>query len=172
MDRLARGLILLSDIERITPAKFQKVDLVALAAQCIEQLLAIHPKAHAILKTDLKTAPVAAEKDLLEMALMNLLENGVKYSAGNANIEVKIEKKGDALHCSVSDHGMGISPSDLPHIFDRFYAADKAQSRKAGGAGLGLSIVKNIVEKHGGKISASSQLGKGSLFTIVFPDSH
>ncbi|MBX7067503.1 MAG: PAS domain-containing protein [Parachlamydiales bacterium] len=171
LDKLVRSLIILSDIEHIPPERLQSTDLILAAERCIDQLLALNPQVKANLKTDLEKALIIADVDLIEMAITNILENAVKYSQGNPEIEVRIEKQNREIQLSIQDNGIGISETDLPHIFDRFYTVDKARSRKAGGAGLGLSIVKNIIEKHKGKIFATSKLGKGTTFILIFPSS-
>ena len=73
------------------------------------------------------------------------------------------------MRISVTDNGIGISPLEMPRIFERFYRVDKARSRQTGGTGLGLSIVRNTVERAGGSVTVDSHLGKGSVFTLVFP---
>jgi signal transduction histidine kinase len=112
---------------------------------------------------------VAADSDLLDLAIMNLLENSVKYSNPPAQIEMTLEQIGSEAQLSVIDKGIGIPQPDLAHIFERFYTVDKARSRKSGGAGLGLSIVKTIVEKHKGNFKVYSEIGQGSTFTLSFP---
>lgn len=98
---------------------------------------------------------------------MNVLENAAKYSG--STIHLKVEKENEWVNLLVEDHGVGIPKVDLPHIFDRFYTVDKSRSRKLGGVGLGLSIVKLIMEKHRGKVSVESEMGKGSIFTLSIP---
>lgn len=168
LDNLVRSLILLSDIEHIPAEREQSADLIALAEKCIKQLSALNPRIKITLKTDLKKAAIAADADLIEMAITNILENAVKYSQSTPEIEIRIEKIDEEIHLNIQDNGIGISEADLPRIFDRFFTVDKARSRKTGGAGLGLSIVKDIIEKHRGKIFATSKIGKGTTFTIVF----
>jgi len=73
------------------------------------------------------------------------------------------------VRISVSDDGIGIASADIPRIFERFYRVDKARSRQTGGTGLGLSIVRNTVERAGGQVTVESELGKGSVFTLIFP---
>ena len=73
------------------------------------------------------------------------------------------------MRLHVTDHGKGIPPADLPHIFERFYRVDKARSRDQGGTGLGLSIVKHIVQLHGGEVAAESQLNHGTTITVALP---
>ena len=101
---------------------------------------------------------------------MNLLENAVKYSPDPAKITLTIDKGAEnTVQLRIKDEGIGIPEKDLPRIFDRFYTVDKARSRKSGGAGLGLSIVKTIIEKHNGRINVDSEVGKGSCFTVALP---
>lgn len=169
IDKLVKSLITLSDLDHISKDRMQVVDLVSLSEKCRDQLLFIYPHVEVDLRCEIKSAPVFAEVDLIEMALLNLLENAVKYSSGHAEIEITLKVIKDEVELSIKDHGIGIREKDLPHIFDRFYTVNKAHSRRFGGAGLGLSIVKNVIEKHQGKIGVQSELGKGTTFTIVLP---
>lgn len=106
---------------------------------------------------------------LLEQAVVNLLDNAVKYSGKDSLIKVEAEKKGGEVLIRVCDNGAGIASQDLSRIFERFYRVDKARSAKLGGTGLGLSIVKHIVQAHHGRVSVESSPGKGSIFTIHLP---
>lgn len=171
LDKLVKSLLTLADIENLSLHRMQPVDLATIAENCQGTLLTTHPETQISFQTDLKKATILAEGDLIELALLNLLENAVKYSQPPAHIEIHLRKEGDDFLLKISDRGIGIPEGDLPHIFERFYTVNKARSRKLGGAGLGLSIVKTIVEKHRGKISAVSELGKGTTFTLVFPES-
>jgi PAS domain S-box-containing protein len=167
LDKLVRSLLTLSDIENLSQDRFKPADLVLIAENCRHHLLAANPSVKIALKTEVESAPIIADADLLELAILNILENGVKYSAESAQIEMDVCLRGDEVELKITDRGIGMSAADLPHIFDRFYTVDKARSRKSGGAGLGLSIVKTIVEKHKGKISVTSELGQGTVFTII-----
>lgn len=169
LDKLVRSLLTLTDIEHLSEKHFAKVDVIALIERCIQTLLAVHPETKVRLHSEKISAHIAADGDLLELALMNVLENAVKYSKEPAEIDISIETLEDKIQVNVKDQGIGISEEDLPQIFERFYTVDKARSRKKGGAGLGLSIVRTIVEKHQGKVFVSSKLGKGSIFTFVLP---
>jgi two-component system phosphate regulon sensor histidine kinase PhoR len=106
----------------------------------------------------------------LEQALVNLLDNAVKFNktGGEARIEAGLAPDGH-VYIAVSDTGRGIPSDDVPRIFERFYRVDKARSREVGGTGLGLSIVRHVVERMEGTIRVESRLGKGSTFTISFP---
>jgi heavy metal sensor kinase len=105
----------------------------------------------------------------LKSMMLNLIENGIKYSQPGARIDITLEKDDSWAFITVSDRGIGISQEALPHIFDRFYRVDKARSHQEGGSGLGLSICKWIAEAHQGSISARSELGKGSTFVVRMP---
>jgi len=105
------------------------------------------------------------EASLVEL-LVILLDNAIKYSPKNTQITLLSHRTDGHLILKVIDQGMGISRKDLPHIFDRFYRADKARSHQVAGYGLGLSIAQEIVKRHQGTIKAESQLGQGTVFSV------
>jgi two-component system phosphate regulon sensor histidine kinase PhoR len=113
---------------------------------------------------------VLGNKTRLEQALVNLLDNAIKFNrpGGQARIESG-PADGGQVRIAVRDTGIGIPAAHLPRIFERFYRVDKARSRDVGGTGLGLSIVKHVVERMNGTVTAQSEPGKGSTFTIVLP---
>jgi signal transduction histidine kinase len=115
---------------------------------------------------------VLGDEESLRRVLLILLDNAIKYTPirneeGASHITVSLERlKGQAV-LRVSDTGIGIEPADLPHIFERFYRADRARSRQ--GTGLGLSIAQTLVDQLGGRITAESTPGKGSTFSVWLP---
>ena len=113
--------------------------------------------------------PVLLLEDDLYQIVFNLMENGMKYNVPGGKLEVRLFREGDNAVLTVSDTGTGIPEEALPHLFERFYRADKSRSRATGGSGLGLSIVHAFVQNNGGTIRAQSTLGKGSCFTVTFP---
>jgi two-component system phosphate regulon sensor histidine kinase PhoR len=106
---------------------------------------------------------------LLEQAVVNLLDNAVKYSDPENKVRILARIFEQEIQIQVQDHGIGIEKKHLPRLFERFYRVDKARSRAQGGTGLGLAIVKHIAQAHGGQVSVESNLGEGSLFTIHLP---
>lgn len=110
-----------------------------------------------------------ADPDRLRQVLVNLLANALHYTPPGGRIRVEAITLENELRVSVSDSGPGISPEDLPHIFDRFYRVDRARSRGTGGSGLGLAIVRSLVELHGGQVTAESTPGRGSRFLVTLP---
>jgi two-component system phosphate regulon sensor histidine kinase PhoR len=106
---------------------------------------------------------------LLEQAIVNLIDNAIKYSDPKKIIALAARQSDSQIVITVRDDGCGIGPEHLPRIFERFYVADRARSRKLGGTGLGLAIVKHIINAHNGKVSVESTPGKGSTFTITIP---
>ena len=115
---------------------------------------------------------VDANPPLLEQAVVNLLDNAVKYSADGTTVRVTAVPDGDEVVIAVSDEGQGVSREHLPRLFERFYRVDKARSRDLGGTGLGLSIVKHVTQVHGGRVSVDSVVGRGSTFRIHLPRRH
>jgi two-component system phosphate regulon sensor histidine kinase PhoR len=112
---------------------------------------------------------VWADEDALDQILDNLLDNALKYTPPGGSIHVGWRVGEGLVHLEVTDTGIGIPESDLPHIFERFYRVDKARSRELGGTGLGLSIVKHLVGALHGTVRASSTLGRGTTFTVSLP---
>jgi heavy metal sensor kinase len=112
---------------------------------------------------------IDADKLWIRRAIINLLDNAIKYSKDGGVIRVTATSQHFWMYLEIRDFGIGISPEDLPHIFDRLYRADPARSRDSGGAGLGLALVKWIVEAHKGNISVESQADSGSCFRITLP---
>jgi two-component system phosphate regulon sensor histidine kinase PhoR len=105
----------------------------------------------------------------LEQVFYNLLDNSIQYSNPGTSLSITARPKDKNIHIQIADQGIGIPPSDVPHIFERFYRVDKARSREAGGTGLGLSIVKHIIQMHQGRVEAMSELGTGTTISIYLP---
>jgi signal transduction histidine kinase/DNA-binding response OmpR family regulator len=113
---------------------------------------------------------VNGDPDRLQQVVWNLLSNSVKFTTTGGRIEVRLDRVNQNLRIRVSDTGRGISPAFLPHVFDRFRQADSSSTRKHGGLGIGLTIVRQIVELHGGSVSADSPgEGRGSTFSVILP---
>ena len=120
------------------------------------------------------TAPPVVERyrcdeGLLRQVLVNLVDNALKYSPDGGQVEVRLEDGSDLVRIEVRDEGLGIAPSEQERIFEKFYRLDAEMTRGVGGSGLGLHIVREIVEQMGGTISVRSAPGKGSTFTVSLP---
>lgn len=171
MTSLIKDLLTLSDVENIPDSRLVECDIVALIDNCASLLRDAFPAASITIQSLGKTDfLVKADPQLMEMAFLNLIENGIKYSTPPAEISISFEPiEENKVLIKISDKGIGIPDADIEHIFERFYTVDKAHSQKMGGSGLGLSIVENIILKHGGAISLRSQVGKGTTFLIKLP---
>ncbi len=112
---------------------------------------------------------VATDRDKLEKIVLNLVFNALKFTPAGGTVELRAEKQGEEFVVIVRDTGMGISAKNLPHVFDRFWQADDSARRKYQGVGIGLALVKELVEVQGGKVSVASEEGKGTTFTIRLP---
>jgi signal transduction histidine kinase len=113
--------------------------------------------------------PVLINPLRITQSISNLISNAVKYTPEGGNITVVVEPEDGLVVIKIADDGIGISQEDLPHVFEKFYRVDSPETQDIIGSGLGLSIVKTIVEKHGGRIWVESELGQGTTFAIVLP---
>lgn len=169
MDNLVKNLLTLADLENIPESRFQECDLVALIENCRHMVLSVYEDAQIRIEKSKEAITVDADPDILELAIINLMDNAAKYSTPPAQISIKIDEIGNEAQIVIADKGIGIPAEDIEHIFERFYTVNKAHSRRLGGAGLGLSIVRTIIEKHHGSITVSSILRQGTIFTVLLP---
>ncbi len=116
---------------------------------------------------------VVVDADRMHQVVYNILVNAIRYSPcqGRVQVTTAMVETGEQqwLKVSIEDNGPGISPEDLPYVFDHFYRGDKSRDRKSGGSGIGLAIVKQLVENHGGQVTVESILGMGSIFNVLLP---
>ncbi|NLW21647.1 MAG: HAMP domain-containing protein [Tissierellia bacterium] len=121
-------------------------------------------------EVDLKgPAFINADRQLIKQAIRILVDNSIKYTPSGEKIVLKVSSREEQIHISVQDNGVGIPPENLPNIFDRFYRLDESRARNTGGSGLGLSIAKWIVDRHGGYFEVLSRVGLGTRITMVLP---
>ncbi len=172
-DRLSQIVSEITQLSRIETgqADFKTVstDLNALIKDVIAEMEPIAEKQRVTLTADLdQTMPaVAVDKERIRQTLINLVHNAIKFNKPGGKVIVSTGAGEDSVTVSVTDDGIGISPDDLPRVFERFYKADKARSR--GGSGLGLAIAKHTIQAHEGTIWARSETGKGSTFSFRIP---
>jgi len=172
MSLLVSQLLFLARHEgKLSPDMLQTVHLVTLIHPLVEEhtLQAARKQQTFLSALPNELLLVQAEPDLLRQALVNLLSNAYRYTPEGGTIELCLLHQSHWAVIHVRDNGIGISSEDLPHIFNRFYRADRVRSRQTGGFGLGLAIARQIVEAHGGEITVESTFGKGSTFEIKLP---
>ncbi len=170
MTRLVRELAELSRIETgQNKLKIAPVDLNSVIDQAITKLKpqAERKQIDILRQCDPSLPAIPAEEGRIEQVLINLLHNAIKFTPAGGRIIVSAESEGESVVVTVEDTGVGIPAEDLPHVFARFYKADKARSSE--GTGLGLAIAKHIIQAHGGKIWARSEEGRGSTFSFRLP---
>jgi signal transduction histidine kinase len=147
-----------------------RLDLGDLAASTAEQMRLLAEEKSILFRINVADdIYVEGDRSRLQQVVVNLIANAIKYTQEGGAVEVSVRGVGDVALLEVSDNGAGISDQALPHVFERFYRADKARSRNSGGAGLGLAIAKAICTAHGAEIKVSSEEGRGSRFTVELP---
>ena len=172
MIELIDDLLALSRLERLegTGIRFEEHHLSSLIQNAVQACTPLAEKKQIQVQVSCPEDLTArVDPVLMEQAIVNLVENAVKYSPENARVEVTARRTGEQVELSVGDSGTGIAREHLPKIFNRFYRIDKGRSRQEGGTGLGLAIVKHIVQYHNGRITVSSVKGKGTTFLIRMP---
>ena len=171
---------LVEDLQELTLADAGQLTLIRQSADLADiarrAAAAAQPPAEArglTIETNLPTEPATAEVDpeRIGQVLRNLLSNAITHTPEGGRVTVKLTDEGHELRLTVADTGVGIPAEDLPYVFERFYRVDRSRVRATGGAGLGLTIAKRLVEAHGGTIGVQSELGKGTQFTITLPRS-
>ncbi|MGJ8454772.1 sensor histidine kinase [Pseudothermotoga sp. U03pept] len=174
MSRLINDLL---DLERLESGEarfdFQEIDLCATANYIITIVEPLSADYGVKVECDCENISVVGDQDRLVQMLLNLVDNAIKYTSlkesGEKKVKISISRSDSHAIIKVIDTGPGMPEDALKRIFDRFYRVDKGRSRKMGGSGLGLSIVKTIVERHNGEISVESELGVGTTFTVKLP---
>src|ERR1041384_487744 len=173
LSRIVEDLFILArqPIESPTALIKEPVSLTEVVKDCARaaQVLAVRKGVRLKLENDSTSIALNADEELIKRMILNLLDNAVKYTPEGGEISLALEKHNGSAEIVVRDTGIGLSERDQQRVFDRFYRVDKARSRALGGAGLGLSIVRTIVEAHGGQITVESATHQGSTFTVSLP---
>ncbi len=170
MRRLVNDLLLLAQADAGLQLRLQPVELDTLILDVYRQgqLIAQNTGVHVRLGAE-DQAVVLGDADRLRQLLLNLVDNAIKYTPAGGDVTLTLKRQAGWVQVCVEDTGAGIAPEDLPHIFDRFYRADRSRAR-SGGAGLGLAIAKWVAEAHGGQLEVESHPGAGTFFTLYLPE--
>lgn len=169
--RITQEIIQLSRLQATDAlAKADRIDIDHVVATAIDEnhVAADAQRVHLASGGD-RGAEVYGDESLLTVALHNLIENAIQYSPQGSRVGIGVTRRDGVVEIAVTDQGVGIPEDELDRVFERFFRSDPARSRNTGGSGLGLSIVKHVVQNHGGDIRVWSQPGKGSTFTIRLP---
>ena len=171
LEKLIEDILTVNRLEMLPELTFQPVNVKALLAGLRDEFVTLAEKQHLTIQLNLGQEPplVDANETELRRALVNLIENALRYTPLGGVITIRTTLDRDRLVIAVQDTGIGIDETDIPHIFEHFYRTDKARATETGGSGLGLAIVKKIVETHGGTIAVESVPKQGSTFRIFLP---
>jgi two-component system OmpR family sensor kinase len=147
----------------------QRINLHQVVSDCVQKMRPFaKQRSVSLLYDDSPQVYLMADKERIRSAVLNLLDNAVRYSGRKTAVRAAVSRQGDSATITVEDNGAGIPPEELPHIFDRFHRGPSARAEHSG-SGLGLSIVGKIVELHGGTVSVQSEKGLGSRFIVRLP---
>lgn len=172
--RLARMIQTFLDVEKLSEGqmelKKERFDAASVVETCLGRVAPVAEKKRiAIEREPVEAATLTGDRELMEYAVYNLLTNAIKYSPAGTTVHVGGAFDGSHLLLAVADEGIGMDEKELGRIFTKFYRTKGAEASGEAGTGIGLSIVRQIVETHGGRIEVTSQPGKGSRFTLILP---
>ncbi|MEW6178485.1 MAG: ATP-binding protein [Chloroflexota bacterium] len=164
---LTNDILFLQEMELILP-EFQETDLSQIILEVVESYRQAAQQQGVVLDVKLapEMIPVRGDAKSLSRALAAVLDNAIKFSPQGGEVQVSLKLAGDFAEIEVKDRGVGIPAEALPFIFDRFFHLDEVNGHLFRGAGLGLSIARQVIEQHGGEIAVQSRLGEGSIFTL------
>ncbi|MEJ5998925.1 sensor histidine kinase [Corynebacterium sp. H130] len=169
MNYLVEDLLSLTRAEG-TPAEFRTVDVFELAVSVTSSLRVAHPDRKITVFNRAEDIPlVNGDAQKLHRVITNLVNNALTHGGQEATAEIEIATTDDKVCINVKDDGVGMTPKDAEHVFERFYRSDTSRSRETGGSGLGLAIVKSLVEAHKGTVTVESELGVGTVFRVCLP---
>lgn len=170
LNRMSQKLLSLSRIESQEDGDCEIINIAPTVQRVLRMLSTIaEENGISIIPRLEQDSPILILEDDLYQIIFNLVENGIKYNVPGGSLSILLSREEDNAVIKVADTGVGIPDDAIGHIFERFYRVDKARSRKSGGSGLGLSIVRNMVERNGGSIHVTSRSGQGTIFTVAFP---
>lgn len=169
MSRLLSDLLFLAKNDAQVTIDRAPVNLSEVVLEKMNRAVALDAGRHVLVVSHSEPAWVLGDRERLGQMVWNLLDNALRYTPEAGEISVSLRKFGELAEIAVADTGTGIAPEHLPRIFERFYRADPSRTRRDGGAGLGLAIVQQVAELHGGQVAVRSQSGAGSTFTVSLP---
>ncbi|GEL08425.1 ATP-binding protein [Salisediminibacterium halotolerans] len=174
--RIGRLVNELLDIARMEAGhiqlNYEELDMTEFAERILRKFQGVAKEHDVELIGDIQPSEykLNADSDRMEQVLTNLTDNAIRHTSENGSVTLRVLPENAGVRIDIEDTGAGINEEDLPFVFERFYKADKARTRGNTGTGLGLAIVKNIVQAHGGKVSAHSKVGEGTTFSVWIPD--
>ncbi|WP_233567767.1 sensor histidine kinase [Cohnella faecalis] len=170
MNKLVRDLLTLARLDRAPTVQWTEADLSSIVEEMEPQLQLLADRRK--VEFDLHFGSYRLlDIDKIKQVILNLFHNSIQHTdPERGKIRLLVRPVAQGIELSVADNGSGILPDHLPHLFERFYRIDSSRTRKSGGAGLGLSITKSIVDLHGGSITVDSRVGEGTVFRIRLPD--
>jgi signal transduction histidine kinase len=169
MARLIADLLFLAEEDAHQRLESEPVRMEAVVAEVWQRARTVDAGAHPLILECNDAAVVLGDRHRLTQMLWNLVENALVYTEAGGQVAICSRKMQDRVVLSVADTGAGIPAEHIPRLFERFYRVDRARSRTQSSTGLGLPIVKQVVEAHGGEVRVESELGRGSVFIITLP---
>ena len=170
LNRVASKLLTLTKVDGNAEEESEIISMAPTIRRVARRLSGIAQTSGITMNLELtQDTPILILEDDLYQIVFNLIENGIKYNVPGGTLTVSLSRDEENAYLQVADTGMGIPEEAIPHLFERFFRVDKARSRQSGGSGLGLAIVRAIVERCRGEITVESTLGKGTVFTVMFP---